>query len=171
VSASQPPATETSTASDFDFLRGSWTVWSHRLQQPLDPGSRDWREFTIEVENRSVLGGLGNIDTYRSTEFPGRPEFEALALRLFDPQTAVWRIWWVSTSNPGQLDTPVVGRFADGHGVFECHDVLDGQAVQVRYEWLVGDGSPRWRQAFSFDGGSTWHENWVMEWHRREPGR
>jgi hypothetical protein len=164
----QLPGTGASTAGDFDFLRGRWTVLSHRLEEPLSPDSHDWRGFTIEVENRSVLGGLGNIDSYRSTEFPGRPEFEALALRLFDPEAAVWRIWWVSTSNPGQLDTPVVGRFLDGRGVFECDDVLDGRAVKVRYEWWVGDGSPQWRQAFSFDAGTTWRENWVMEWRRNE---
>ncbi len=122
----------------------------------------------MEVENQPVLGGLGNIDTYRSANFPGRSEFEALALRLFDPEATVWRIWWVSTSSSGQLDEPVVGRFADGHGVFACDDVLGGRAVKIRYEWFVGDGSPRWRQAFSFDAGSTWHENWVMQWSRCE---
>jgi hypothetical protein len=156
-----------SGAADFDFLRGRWSVLSRRLEQPLDPAGSDWREFTMEVENQPVLGGLGNIDTYRSNEFPSRPGWEALALRLYEPETAVWRIWWVSTASPGQLDVPVVGRFAGERGVFGCDDLLDGRAVSVRYEWMVGGESPRWRQAFSFDGGRTWHENWVMEWRRR----
>jgi hypothetical protein len=151
-------------------LRGRWTVLSRRLERPLDPSSSDWREFTMEVENQPVLGGLGNIDTYRSSEFPGRPGWEALALRLFEPGAAVWRIWWVSTASPGALDVPVVGRFAGDHGVFGCDDLLDGRAVSVRYEWMVQDDSPRWRQAFSFDAGTTWHENWVMEWRRHTPG-
>jgi hypothetical protein len=144
-------------------------VRSRRLEEPLDPSSGDWREFTMEVENRPVLGGLGNVDTYRSGAFPGRPGWEALALRLFDPAAGVWRIWWVSTASPGQLDTPVVGRFDGGHGVFRCDDLLDGREVSVLYEWTVGDGAPRWRQAFSFDAGTTWHENWIMEWHPLDP--
>ena len=44
---------------DFDFLRGSWSVLSRRLQNPLDPASRDWREFTMEVTNEPILGGMG----------------------------------------------------------------------------------------------------------------
>jgi hypothetical protein len=151
---------------DFDFLRGSWTISSRRLQNPLDPASDDWREFTMEATNEPILGGLGNIDRYHSAEFPGQPEFEAFALRLFDPGDGVWRIWWASMASGGQLDTPVVGRFVHGHGVFECEDVLNGRALHVRYEWLLGDGSPRWQQAFSDDKGRTWRENWFMEWRR-----
>lgn len=153
--------------ADFDFLRGSWTVLSRRLDSPLDPASGEWREFAMEVTNEPILAGLGNVDRYRSAEFPGQPEFEAFALRLFDPSAGVWRIWWASISSQGQLDTPVVGRFVDGHGVFGCEDVLGGRTVHVRYEWLLGNGSPRWQQAFSYDEGKTWRENWFMEWHRR----
>ena len=124
----------------------------------------DWREFTMQAENRPILGGLGNLDEYRSAEFPDQPKFEAMALRLFDPDAAMWRIWWVSISSGGQLDTPVVGRFVEEHGTFECEDVLAGRAVNVRYEWLRHTDAPQWRQSFSFDRGRTWHENWTMTW-------
>jgi hypothetical protein len=151
---------------DFDFLRGSWTVLSRRLQNPLDPASEDWREFTMEATNEAILGGLGNIDRYRSTEFPGQPDFQAFALRLFDAGAGIWRIWWVSPASQGQLDTPVIGRFVDRHGLFECEDVLDGRRLHVRYEWLLDDELPRWQQAFSWDEGRTWRHNWFMEWRR-----
>lgn len=157
---------ETQGHHDFDFLRGSWKVLSRKLENPLDPASDDWRQFTMLARNEPILGGLGNIDRYHSSEFPGRPEFEAFALRLFDPGAGVWRIWWASMWSGGQLDSPVVGRFTDGRGVFECRDVLDGRGVHVRYEWLSAHGSPRWQQAFSFDDGRTWRENWYMEWRR-----
>jgi hypothetical protein len=152
---------------DFDFLQGRWTVHNRRLERPLDPDSTEWREFTMEVENRPLPGGLGNLDTYCTAEFPGQPEFAALALRLFDRDSELWRIWWVSSSSAGQLDTPVLGRFAGRHGRFECDDVLAGWPVKVRYEWWREASTPRWQQAFSFDGGRTWNENWLMEWHRR----
>jgi hypothetical protein len=166
MSKSGAATTPAAGARDFDFLRGSWSVLSRKLENPLDPLSEDWREFTMDVTNEPILGGLGNIDRYRSTEFPGQPEFEAFALRLFDGAHGVWRIWWVSTSSGGELDTPVVGRFLDTHGVFECDDVLAGRSVRVRYEWRLASGSPRWRQSFSFDAGRTWRENWLMDWRR-----
>jgi hypothetical protein len=55
----------------------------------------------------------------------------------------------------------------DGRGAFECDDVLDGHELKVRFEWLgTGSASPRWEQSFSFDGGRTWHRNWIMQWTR-----
>lgn len=152
---------------DFDFLFGRWTVANRKLQNPLDPASADWVEFDARVSTEAVLGGLGNLDRYRAHAFPGRPGFEALALRLFDPGARLWRIWWASTTGGGQLDTPVVGRFSNGCGTFICEDVLDGRPLKVRYEWTgTTTGSPRWEQSFSFDAGETWNPNWRMLWQR-----
>ena len=121
----------------------------------------------MEVENRPILRGLGNIDLYRSAEFPDQPEWEALALRLFDPGTGLWRIWWASTADAGQLDTPVAGGFVGDDGQFLADDVLGGRAVKVQYEWSPDREHPTWRQSFSFDGGRSWQTNWIMDWHRR----
>jgi hypothetical protein len=152
---------------DFDFLFGRWTVANHKLINPLDPGSADWTEFESYVETQPILNGLGNIDQYFAPEFPNRPGFEAIALRLFDSRSRAWRIWWASTASSGQLDTPVEGTFRGEHGVFECDDVLNGQELRVRYEWLDATSkSPRWQQSFSFDGGTTWVPNWIMRWRR-----
>jgi hypothetical protein len=142
-------------------------VRNRRLQHPLEPDDDDWRAFMMEVENRPILGGLGNIDLYRSSEFPGRPDWEALALRLFDPEEGLWRIWWASTAAPGQLDTPVTGRFVGGHGHFLADDVLGGRTVKVQYEWSSDGDHPTWRQSFSFDDGRSWQTNWMMDWHRQ----
>jgi hypothetical protein len=152
---------------DFDFLFGRWRVENRKLRDPLDAGNTEWLQFSASAETRPILAGLGNIDTYSAPDFPGRHQFEALTLRLFDIESSVWRIWWTSTAARGRLDTPVVGRFADGHGVFECDDLLGGRNVRVRYEWLdITPSSARWQQSFSFDRGETWQTNWSMIWRR-----
>jgi len=90
-----------------------------------------------------------------------------LALRLFDPATALWRIWWASSSGGGRLDPPLAGRFTEGQGHFEGDDHVAGHAIKVRFRWSgIMPSSARWEQSFSFDGGRTFELNWVMDFSR-----
>jgi hypothetical protein len=149
---------------DFDFLFGEWRIANRKLEDPLADKPTPWLEFEATSEARPVLGGLGNVDTYSAPHFPGRPGFEGFTLRLFDPETGLWRIWWASTIGGGQLDTPVVGRFHGDRGRFECDDVLGGRALKVRYDWTkISPDSLLWEQSFSFDDGRTFEKNWIME--------
>ena len=148
--------------TDFDFLFGRWTIHNRKLADVLDPDCTEWVEFPARGEARPILAGLGNIDSFIAADVAGTGPYEGMTLRLFDPQAGVWRIWWASTRQPGHLDVPMEGRFVDGHGVFHCDDVLNGQPVKVRFDWTPGDVSARWEQAFSYDGGQTWRPNWVM---------
>jgi hypothetical protein len=150
---------------DFDFLFGAWQIANRKRVNPLVAGDDEWIEFEAVSVAQPIVGGLGNIDTYSAPSFPGRPGFEGFTLRLFEPQTGLWRIWWASSLGSGQLDEPVVGRFEDdGVGRFECDDILENVQVRVRYEWHVIDTDTlRWEQAFSFDGRRSWDTNWVME--------
>jgi hypothetical protein len=151
-------------ASAFDPLFGHWQVHNRKLADVLDPNCAEWVEFGASVEVRPVLGGAGNIDIGL---FDYEEPFEGLTLRLFDPQTALWRIWWTSTRQPGQLDPPVEGRFTGGVGVFTCEEVLAGRLTTVRFEWTgFAAGAPRWAQSFSYDGGQTWKTNWTNTWTR-----
>ncbi len=152
---------------DFDFLVGNWEVANRKLEDPLSQEGAHWLEFASTAESRPILGGLGNVDTYVIAEFPGRGRFHGFALRLFQPTTGLWRIWWASTGGDGRLDMPVVGRFEDGQGRFECSDVVGGRAVAVRYDWTdITPSSARWEQAFSVDGGQSFVTNWVMRFTR-----
>ena len=143
---------------DFDFVFGTWRSENRRLADARDQTS-EWLSFESALEARPILGGLGNTDNFVTHDFPGRGWFEGITLRLFDPDRRLWRIWWASTSRPGPecLDPPVVGRFEDAVGRFECDDELDGQPIKVRYEWKdITPSSAAWEQAFSFDGGESW---------------
>jgi hypothetical protein len=149
---------------DFDFLAGSWRVHSRRLTDALDPACDEWVEFDGTCDARLILDGLGNTDTFRVPALPDGRSLEGFTLRLFEPETGQWRIWWASTTRPGVLDEPVVGRFVDGVGTFECPDVVNGVSVLVRYRWSeITPTSARWEQFFSFDEGETWHRNWIMD--------
>ena len=93
-------ASETSSNKDFDYLVGSWNIRNRTLKEPL-VGSDEWEEFDATQEFRLVLLGLGNVDIFH-TKFDEKP-FEGLTVRLFEPQTRLWTIYWAD-SNTVKLD-------------------------------------------------------------------
>jgi hypothetical protein len=154
-------------AHDFDFIYGRWTVHNRKLRDVTDPACEDWVEFDATSEVFPVLHGYGHIDRMEVPQAPDGAGFEGMTLRLFDPSLDTWSIWWSSTRAPGRLDPPVVGSFADGQGIFECDDLVNGHPVRLRFQWTADDSSPVWRQFFSYDAGATWRENWRMSFSRR----
>jgi hypothetical protein len=153
--------------NDFDFLLGRWHIHNRKLADPLDPQGTEWVEFQATGTAQPTLGGLGNTDTFSAAAMPpdGRP-FEGMAVRLYEPRAGLWRIWWASTRRPGHLDPPMEGRFTGGHGVFLGDDEVAGKPIKARFDWYADKHTPRWEQAFSFDGGRTWIPNWVMSFAR-----
>ena len=64
-------------------------------------------------------------------------------------------------------EVPVVGRFENGEGLFECDDTYDGNPIRVRYRWFdITPKSARYEQSFSADGGLTWEVNWTTAFTR-----
>ncbi|WP_230686896.1 hypothetical protein [Catellatospora vulcania] len=150
--------------ADFDFIFGRWQVRNRKLRDVTDPACTEWVEFDATAHAEPILGGLGHVDRIWTDAPPGEEPFEGFTLRQFDPQARVWRIWWASSRNPGHLDPPVEGAWRDGRGVFDCDDVLGGHPVKVRFEWTrEGADTARWQQSFSYDQGSNWRTNWVMD--------
>jgi hypothetical protein len=154
---------------DFDFLRGHWLVDNRRLVQRLHH-SDDWETFGATQRNQALPGGIGNFDDFLAESW--RPGFVGMSLRLFNPQTKLWSIYWLDNqtgglNKSGVLLPPVVGKFDNGIGVFECDDELDGKPIRVRYTWSdIKPDSARWEQAMSPDHGQTWEVNWRMLFQR-----
>jgi hypothetical protein len=156
----QPPG-----AHDFDFLWGGWRIENRRLRSRLT-GSNDWEEFTARGICRPILGGSGNVDDFVPLAGSDWLGYEGGALRLYDPATERWSIYWFDNVVHGLLP-PVHGAFENAVGEFLGIDDLRGQPVQVRFRWSdISPISARWEQAFSRDGGQTWEINWIMSFSR-----
>jgi hypothetical protein len=156
----------TSSATDFDFLYGSWKVAHRRLRERLTDCNK-WDEFAGTAHAWPILGGCGNIDD-NVLELPGGT-YRAGSIRAFDASTSTWAIWWLDSRHPHHLDVPVIGTFTDGIGEFTAADEFNGRPIIVRFRWTdTRTESPRWDQAFSPDDGATWETNWTMTFTRNE---
>jgi hypothetical protein len=151
---------------DFDFWMGSWDVHNRRLRRRL-AGSNEWEEFEATAVARPILDGLGNEDEFRTDHGGG---FVGMSFRFFDLAKEQWLIYWADNRGSGELDPPVIGRFSGDEGVFVGADIFEGRPILVRYIWSrVTTPTPRWEQAFSEDGGTTWETNWIMDFTRVDP--
>jgi hypothetical protein len=157
------PAGGCRVTSDFDFLTGAWRVQHRRLIDPVGGGT-EWVEFDGRLEGSVYFNGGVSVDELSLAE----PDHRGLTFRVYDPAREEWAIYWVN-SRVGRLEPPVRGRFVDGVGTFLGEEQLGGRRVLVRFIWSeISATAARWRQAFSFDGGATWADNWEMRF-TREP--
>ena len=152
-------ASSTSSANDFDFLIGKWKMHNRYLKKRLEKCT-EWTEFDSSDENTKIMDVV-DMDTYSTTEFPGKEGklFQGLTLRLFNPATKLWSLYWIPSST-GVMDPPVVGSFEKGVGQFFGKDVFKGKPIIVLFRWDARNTNrPRWGQAFSADNGKTWEWN------------
>ena len=157
-------ASETSSKNDFDYLEGNWNIRNRTLKEQL-AGSDEWNEFDATQEFRLILLGLGNFDIFH-TEFDGNP-FEGLTVRLFDPQTRLWTIYWAD-SNAVKRDGGKVGSFDGDMGEFFGREVVGGKDVIVKFHWdKRNPKAPIYSRAFTADAGRTWEWNWYSNFSRR----
>jgi hypothetical protein len=148
-----------SSKNDFDFFEGKWKLHNRKLAARLN-NCTEWIEFESTQEMYRVLQGLGNIDNFLAA-FDGQP-FEGMTVRLFNPQTRLWAIYWAD-SNKGKLDAPVIGSFDNNVGHFFTRDVHNDKEVIVVFRWDARDkNNPVWSQAMSDDNGHTFEWNWYM---------
>lgn len=148
-----------SSRHDFDFYQGKWRLRNKKLKTRLN-NCTEWALFESTQEMYKVLNGLGNIDNYLAT-FDGVP-FEGMSVRLFNPKTRLWSIYWAD-SVEGVLQPPVVGSFENNIGHFFTQDTFNDRKILVVFRWDVRDKDhPIWSQAFSEDNGKTWEWNWYM---------
>jgi hypothetical protein len=148
---------------DFDFEIGTWKIHLKRLDHRL-VGSTNWVEFDGTSVTRKVWNGRSQIEEFE-TDSPAGGHIEGLTLRLYDPQTHQWSLYW-GTSKSGTLGTPTIGEFKNGHGEFFDTEPSgpDGRSILVRFVWSdITPNSAHFEQSFSDDGGKTWEVNWITD--------
>jgi hypothetical protein len=151
--------------ADFDFIVGRWNVHHRRLRERLK-GSVSWEEFDGTTEDRTIVGGLGNIG--EATVDRGSGPLVFTSLRLFSPQSQQWSVYFTNSLD-GALSLPMFGAFRQGRGEFYAQEPFEEKYVFTRLIWSdITATSFRWEQAYSADGGRTWETNWIMEVTRQQ---
>ena len=146
---------------DFDFLHGDWTVRHRKLKTRL-AGADDWQEFEGTSTTRPIMGGVGNVEDNFIDDPNGA--YRAAAIRAYDSESGIWRIWWLDLRYPAEIGTPVAGGFDGDRGEFIADDQWNGVPIKVRFVWQKNSGTgPRWEQSFSADSGYSWELNWSMQ--------
>jgi hypothetical protein len=145
---------------DFDPLIGSWKYHLKRRLNPLT-GSNSWIELEGAGRCVKIWDGRAQLDTIAVDGANGH--LEGLTLRLYDPQSHQWRLYWAN-SKIGIMDPPQVGEFKNGRGEFYAQDTINGRTILVRFEWsAMNTNSPHFEQSFSDDCGRTWEVNWITD--------
>jgi|HubBroStandDraft_6_1064221.scaffolds.fasta_scaffold00379_20 hypothetical protein len=146
---------------DFDFYIGTWKQHLRRLEHPLT-GSNKWVEYDGTVVVRKVWDGRANLNEFEAEGPAGH--IEGLTLRLYNPQSHQWSLYWANSRTGIIGGPPSVGEFKDGRGEFLCQDTMNGRAVLTRYIWSdITANSGHFEQSFSDDGGKTWEVNWISD--------
>ena len=158
-------APASSSKHDFDFLVGSHIIHQRALKDRLR-GSQDWREYDGTSKSTALLDGTVNQEIYQLINSTGK-SYEGMALRLFNPLTKLWSIYWIQ-SDVGMLgDPPEVGYFENAVGFFFSQGMFTGKNITTVFKWDAREKSkPIWSQAFSEDNGKTWEWNWYMYYSR-----
>jgi hypothetical protein len=159
LAASAEAAPAADGARDFDWEIGSWKTDLRRLKDPLT-GSREWIRYSGTSVVRKVWDGRANLVELEVDGPSGH--FEALSLRLYNPQARQWTLNYANSASGIMSVPPTTGAFRNGRGEFYDQEVFGGRTILVRF--VISDITPdsaRFEQAFSDDGGRTWETNWI----------
>ena len=146
---------------DFDPLIGTWKFHLKRRLHPLT-GSTTWVELSGTGTCYKVWDGRAELDTVELDGPTGHTE--GLTLRLYNPQSHQWSLYWANSKDGILDDRPQIGEFKDGRGEFFAQEAINGRTILVRYVWTdLTTDTPHFEQSFSDDGGKTWEVNWITD--------
>jgi hypothetical protein len=163
VHAQQTASTQRDGQHDFDYAVGTWKIHLKRLKTRL-VGSNEWMELDGTVACRKILDGKAEVEEMNVKSADKSMHIQGLAVRLYNPKSHQWSIYWADGSDGVMEQNPMVGQFTDGRGEFYNQQIFQGRAIYARFTWTgMTTNTPHFEQAFSADGGKTWETNWVTD--------
>ena len=170
VTASQENPSLRDGQHDFDPLIGTWKAHLKRLVHPLS-GSNTWVEFEGTQITRSIWGGRATLDEFKVDSPSANAHIDGLTIRLYNPESRQWSIYWANSKQGSFSLPPTVGRWLNGRGEFYDQEMFEGRMILVRYVWSdITPTSAHFEQSFSDDGGKTWEPNWISTITRTKGG-
>jgi hypothetical protein len=158
----QPNAGQRDGQHDFDFELGTWKIHLKRLLQPLT-GSSTWIQFDGTSVTRKIWDGRAQLEQFE-TDNPTTGHIEGLTLRLYNPESRQWSLYWANGKDGALGIPPNIGEFKNGRGEFYDQELYQGKAIFVRMVWSgITPNSAHSEQSFSDDGGKTWEVNWITD--------
>jgi hypothetical protein len=148
---------------DFDYAVGTWKFHLKRLKKRL-VGSTEWVELDGTTDCRKIMDGRGEVEEMNVESADKSLHIQGLAVRLYNPQSHQWSIYWANAGDGVMEQNPMVGQFTNGRGEFYNQQIFEGRSVYARFTWTgVTTNTPHFEQAFSADGGKTWETNWITD--------
>jgi hypothetical protein len=148
---------------DFDYLLGSWKIHLKKMVHPLT-GSTEWVEYDGTTVCKKVWSGRAELEEFSVYNREKNLHIEGLALRLYNPDSHQWSIYWATPKSGAIGGPPVVGEFKNGRGEFYDQEPFNGRVILTRYVWTnTTTKAPHFEQQYSDDGGKTWETNWITE--------
>lgn len=144
----------------FDPEIGRWHTELRRLADPLSGRPAEWVTYSGTTNVTPLWGGKGNLAELEVDGHAGH--IEGLSVRLYDPESGQWRMYYSNSRYGTLIGEPTVGEFSNGRGLFYSTDTLDGRSILVRF--IIQPESAdkiHFEQSYSADGGRTWEPNWI----------
>ncbi len=138
---------------DFDFLVGTWKFHLKRLKKRF-AGSTEWLDLDGTTVCRKILDGRAEVEDMNVESADKQMHIQGLAMRLYNPESHQWSIYWVNGADGILEQNPMVGQFTNGRGEFYNQQIFEaepsmpdtsGQAHN-RYTALRAGIFYRWRE-------------------------
>jgi hypothetical protein len=114
---------------DFDFELGTWKIHLERLVQPLT-GSSTWVQFDGTSVTRKLWDGRAQLEQFE-TDNPTTGHIEGLTLRLYNPESHQWSLYWASGKDGVLGIPPNIGEFKNGRGEFCDQELYQGNLCKA----------------------------------------
>jgi hypothetical protein len=152
-------------SKDFDFIIGQWQVKNRKLKERLCQCD-EWIEFDGTFESRFILNGLGNMDEMKVKN--DDMDFCGLSIRIYNPLSREWTIYWADNHHPEQGVKPqVTGRFKNKVGTFYGEEMYNNKLISMRFIWeSISADHASWSQAYLDGTNESWEINWTMDFYR-----